>query len=104
MPCNARALSRQLDGRPGIAREDRGTAGRGRSSGLTPTEQRVAELAAGGMRHDDIAATVFIARKTVEVNRSRIYRKLGIHSRIGLYRMFDDARPSALSSDEPASA
>jgi DNA-binding NarL/FixJ family response regulator len=71
---------------------------------LTPTEHRVAELAAGGMSHNDIAANLFIARKTVEINLSRIYHKLGIHSRIELYRMFDDARPSARSSDEPASA
>jgi DNA-binding CsgD family transcriptional regulator len=70
---------------------DRGTPGRTRMPGLTPAEQRVAELAAGGMRNPDIAATLFIARKTVEVNLSRIYHKLGIHSRNELYHVMNDA-------------
>jgi DNA-binding CsgD family transcriptional regulator len=67
------------------AQLDRGSAGRPRSSGLTPAEQRVAELAATGMNNQEIAAALFIARKTVEVNLSRIYRKLGIRSRVELY-------------------
>jgi DNA-binding CsgD family transcriptional regulator len=71
---------------------DRATAGRTRSTGLTPTEQRVAELAASGMSNSDIAATLFVARKTVEVNLSRIYHKLGIHSRNELYRRFHAGR------------
>lgn len=73
---------------------DRGTAGRTRSPGLTPTERRVAELAARGMSNNDIAAELFIARKTVEVNLSRIYHKLGIHSRIELYHVMNNADPS----------
>lgn len=56
------------------------------SEELTPSEQRVAELAAGGMTNRDIAATVFISAKTVETNLSRVYRKLGIHSRNQLRR------------------
>jgi DNA-binding CsgD family transcriptional regulator len=51
---------------------------------LTPSEQRVAELAASGMTNRDIAATLFISPKTVEANLARIYRKLGIHSRAEL--------------------
>ncbi|WP_123025248.1 helix-turn-helix transcriptional regulator [Mycolicibacterium stellerae] len=53
-------------------------------SGLTPSEQRVAELAAKGMTNRDVAAELFISPKTVEANLSRIYRKLGIHSRAEL--------------------
>jgi DNA-binding NarL/FixJ family response regulator len=53
-------------------------------AGLTPSEQRVAELAASGMTNRDVAAALFISPKTVEVNLSRIYRKLGIHSRAEL--------------------
>ncbi|OYN82369.1 helix-turn-helix transcriptional regulator [Mycolicibacterium sphagni] len=53
--------------------------------GLTTTEQRIADLAAAGMNNRDIASTLFITRKTVEVNLTRIYRKLGIHSRSELY-------------------
>ena len=48
---------------------------------LTPSEQRVAELAATGMTNRDIAATLFISPKTVETNLARVYRKLEIHSR-----------------------
>jgi DNA-binding CsgD family transcriptional regulator len=77
---------------------DRGSAGRTRSNGLTPTELRVAELAAGGMNNHDIAAALFIARKTVEVNLSRIYHKLGIHSRIELYHVM----ASLGTAEEPA--
>ncbi|WP_052956913.1 AAA family ATPase [Mycolicibacter heraklionensis] len=81
---------------------DRGTAGRTRSPGLTPTERRIAELAATGMNNHDIATMLFITRKTVEVNLSRIYRKLAIHSRIELYRVMAQAGPSVLPED-PAS-
>jgi DNA-binding NarL/FixJ family response regulator len=60
--------------------------GPGGTSGLTPSEQRVAELAASGMTNRDVAAALFISPKTVEVNLSRIYRKLDIHSRAELGR------------------
>ncbi|MGX9789831.1 ATP-binding protein [Mycobacterium sp. MMS18-G62] len=52
--------------------------------GLTPSEQRVAELAASGMTNRDVASTLFISPKTVEHNLARAYRKLGIHSRAEL--------------------
>ena len=67
----------------------RGVSGRRRSRGLTATEEHVAELAASGMTNRDIAATLFISPKTVEVNLSRVYRKLNIHSRTQLYRALD---------------
>jgi DNA-binding CsgD family transcriptional regulator len=53
---------------------------------LTPSEQRVAELAASGMKNRDVAAALFISPKTVEANLARIYRKLGIKSRAELGR------------------
>ncbi len=55
-------------------------------SNLSPSEQRVAELAASGMTNRDVAAALFISPKTVESNLARIYRKLGIHSRAELGR------------------
>jgi DNA-binding CsgD family transcriptional regulator len=67
----------------------RGVSGRRRSRGLTATEEHVAELAASGMTNRDIAAALFISPKTVEVNLSRVYRKLNIHSRTQLYRALD---------------
>jgi ATP/maltotriose-dependent transcriptional regulator MalT len=51
---------------------------------LTPSEQRVAELAASGMTNREVAAVMFISPKTVEANLARIYRKLGIRSRAEL--------------------
>jgi DNA-binding CsgD family transcriptional regulator len=53
---------------------------------LTPSEQRVAELAASGMKNRDVANALFISPKTVEANLARIYRKLGIRSRAELGR------------------
>jgi len=64
----------------------RTNVGRQSGSGLTPSEQRVAELAASGMTNRDVAASLFISPKTVEANLVRIYRKLGIHSRAELGR------------------
>ena len=48
---------------------------------LTPSERRVAELALGGQTNRDIAQTLFVTPKTVEVHLSNTYRKLGISSR-----------------------
>ncbi|MCP9275310.1 helix-turn-helix transcriptional regulator [Mycolicibacterium arenosum] len=53
---------------------------------LTPSEARVAELAAAGMTNRDIGAEVFISPKTVEAKLARIYRKLDIHTRAELGR------------------
>ncbi len=63
---------------------DRTSVGRQRGAGLTPSERRVAELAASGMTNHDVSATLFISPKTVEANLASIYRKLGIHSRAEL--------------------
>jgi DNA-binding CsgD family transcriptional regulator len=51
---------------------------------LTPTEARVASLAASGLTNSEVAAGAFMSQKTVEANLSRIYRKLGIRSRAEL--------------------
>jgi DNA-binding NarL/FixJ family response regulator len=57
---------------------------------LTPSERRVAELAASGMTNRDVAAALFIRPKTVEANLARIYRKLGIKTRAELGRIIGD--------------
>jgi DNA-binding NarL/FixJ family response regulator len=69
----------------------RANVGRRRSGQLTPSEQRVAELAASGMKNRDVATTLFISPKTVEANLARIYRKLGIKSRAELGRHMGSA-------------
>jgi DNA-binding NarL/FixJ family response regulator len=38
------------------------------------------------MSNPEIAAAVFVSRKTVEANLSKIYRKLGVRSRVELAR------------------
>ena len=51
---------------------------------LTPSELRVAELAASGLTNRQVAAALFISPKTVESNLARAYRKLEIRSRAEL--------------------
>jgi DNA-binding CsgD family transcriptional regulator len=63
--------------------------GSNESGVLTSAEQRVAELAAAGKTNHDIASSLFISPKTVEVHLSRIYRKLDIRSRAELGRRLD---------------
>ena len=58
--------------------------GRTRADGLTPTEQRIADLVSEGRSNKEIAAALFVTVKTVERNLTRIYRKLGIRSRVQL--------------------
>jgi DNA-binding CsgD family transcriptional regulator len=53
---------------------------------LTASERRVADLAAGGQTNRDIAQTLYVTPKTVEVHLSSAYRKLGIGSRRELAR------------------
>jgi DNA-binding CsgD family transcriptional regulator len=58
-------------------------AGEGR---LTPTERRVAELAAEGLANKQIARALFVSIKTVEGHLSHVYAKLGVRSRAQLAR------------------
>jgi DNA-binding CsgD family transcriptional regulator len=51
---------------------------------LTPSERRVATMAAEGLTNRDIAQSLFVTPKTVEVHLSSAYRKLGIGSRTQL--------------------
>lgn len=60
-------------------------AGDGPTS-LTPTEERVARLAADGHSNREIAQMLFVTVKTVEFHLGNGYRKLGVNSRSQLAR------------------
>ncbi|AWW43496.1 hypothetical protein DN051_43955 (plasmid) [Streptomyces cadmiisoli] len=49
--------------------------------GLTPSEARVASLAVRGMKNREIARTLFVGLRTVEIHLTNAYRKLGIEGR-----------------------
>ena len=59
-------------------------SGRARSGGLTETERRVAELVASGRSNKEIAGELFVTVRTVETHLTKIYAKLGVHSRTEL--------------------
>jgi DNA-binding CsgD family transcriptional regulator len=82
--CGATALAERVRGNLG--------AGGGRPprleltgvDALTPAERRVCGLAAGELTNREIAQTLFVTEKTVELHLTNAYRKLGIRSRFQL--------------------
>ena len=62
---------------------------------LTPTETTVAELVQGGLSNPEIAARLFLSRRTVATHVSHILTKLNVHSRT------DIAREAALRTIGP---
>ena len=53
---------------------------------LTPAELRIACMIGDGASNRDIAEWLSISPKTVEAHLSRIYRKLGVRSRVDVAR------------------
>jgi DNA-binding CsgD family transcriptional regulator len=51
---------------------------------LTPSERRIADLAAEGLTTRDIAQALFVTPRTVEGHLTNVYRKLGIATRTAL--------------------
>lgn len=87
--CGARPLAER-------ARDElRAAGGRPRShtatgiGALTPSERRIAVLAARGRSNAEIAQTLFVTPKTVEMHLSNAYRKLGVGSRHDLPTSLD---------------
>jgi DNA-binding CsgD family transcriptional regulator len=60
--------------------------GRTRVEGLTPAEQRVADLVAQGRTNREVAAALFLGERTVASHLTHIYAKLGVGSRTELAR------------------
>lgn len=56
---------------------------------LTPSERRVAEMAAHGPTNREIAQALFVTQRTVEVHLTSIFRKLDITSRSQLAAALD---------------
>ncbi|MDN3357657.1 LuxR family transcriptional regulator [Actinomadura sp. DC4] len=67
---------------------------------LTPAELTVARLVAEGRPNPDIAANLFVSRRTVEVHVSHILAKLGVRSRVEIAR--EAARRFAAAMEEHA--
>ncbi len=68
-------------------------AARSGRDALTPSERRVAQLAADGMTNREIAQALFVTTRTVEGHLTQTYMKLGVGSREQLGAAF--AAPSA---------
>jgi DNA-binding CsgD family transcriptional regulator len=66
------------------------------AASLTPSERRIAAMAAEGLSNRDIAQALFVTLRTVEMHLSNSFRKLGISSRTQL--------PAALADDDVALA
>ena len=83
--CGARALERRARAELAAIGVRPRTADRAGADSLTPSERRVAELAAAGGTNREIAQTLFVTEKTVETHLGRAFRKLDISSRRQLW-------------------
>ncbi|WP_371102835.1 helix-turn-helix transcriptional regulator, partial [Streptomyces sp. PU_AKi4] len=59
----------------------------GALDGLAAMERQVAALVMEGATNREIAGRLFISVKTVEATLTRVYRKLGIRSRVDIVRL-----------------
>ncbi len=62
---------------------------------LTPSERRVAQMAAAGMTNPAIAQDLFVTVRTVQVHLTNCYRKLDIASRKELRTALESQSPTA---------
>ncbi|MEK2474559.1 ATP-binding protein [Streptomyces noursei] len=71
---------RQLEGLPAVG----GASVLEKLAELTTREREVAELAASGVRTREIAERLTLSPRTIDVHLTRVYRKLGVKSRVAL--------------------
>ncbi|WP_250280080.1 LuxR family transcriptional regulator [Frankia sp. Cppng1_Ct_nod] len=62
---------------------------------LTPQETQVALHVAQGLSNPEVAAALFLTRKTVEFHLGNVYRKLGVRTRSQLTHSLSGAAPPA---------
>ena len=85
------------------ARDELGRIGLRRavvSDGLTPAQERVAELVATGMSNREIASTLYMSLRSVESHLTKVYRELGVRSRAQLAASLA-AKADASDADRP---
>jgi DNA-binding CsgD family transcriptional regulator len=95
--CGARTLERRARAELGAIGVRPRTTERSGTASLTPSEQRVVELAADGHTNPEIAQRLFVTEKTVETHLGRAFRKLGVTSRRQLRDALADGQASPLN-------
>ncbi len=82
----AEGAAMSLDEAVAYARRGRGERKRPTSgwASLTPTERDVVRLVGEGLANNEIAARLFVSRRTVQTHLTHVYAKLGINSRVQL--------------------
>lgn len=85
------------------ARRTRGARGRPPSgwAALTPTEERVTELAATGLSNREIGERLFVSAGTVKTHLAHIYDKLEVRSRVELAGMVRGHPPAERRDETP---
>jgi DNA-binding CsgD family transcriptional regulator len=87
--CGATALARRAHEEIAASGARAAAPGLTGVASLTPSERRVADLAAHGSTNREIAQALFVSEKTVETHLGHIYDKLGVRSRHRLRDLLD---------------
>ncbi len=98
---SGRVVTRAMDALRSTGARPRRPSHRG-ADALTPQERRITRLAAEGRGNREIAETMFLTRRTVELHLSNAYRKLGIEGRNELAAALDSPPGHDTVSDRSA--
>jgi DNA-binding CsgD family transcriptional regulator len=81
LECGASALADRIRGDLGAGGGRPARLERSGIDALTPAERRTCDLATSGLGNREVAQTLFVTERTVELHLTNAYRKLGIRSR-----------------------